>query len=63
MNHYVLGFDGFLQRERPLSFDEARKQWQQAIKNRYLYQYDCSVYEVDAQGNIQRNVPYEELTA
>ena len=63
MNTFVIGYDGFLQREYPYTFEQAKARWQKDVKNRWLYEYDCSVYEVDETGKIVRNVSYEELKA
>ena len=63
MKHYfVIGFDGFLQRESPLSFEVAKKRWNEYVRNKLLYQYDCSVYEMNETGDIVRRVEYTELT-
>ncbi len=62
-NHFVIGFDGFLQRENRLSFEVAKERWKQYIGNKNLYQYDCSVHEVNEAGDIVRRVEYAELRA
>ena len=60
-NHFVISFDGFLQRENRLSFEVAKERWNKYIRNKLLYQYDCSVYEVNETGDIVRRVEYSEL--
>lgn len=62
-HHFVIGFDGFLQRENRLSFEVAKERWNRYVLNKLLYQYDCSVYEVTETGDIVRRVEYAELRA
>ena len=63
-NKFAIVFDGFIQDYRLYdSLDEARVVWQRDIGNRFLYQYDCSVYEVDENKKFVRVVSYEELQA
>lgn len=58
---FVIGYDGFLQRERPYTFEEAKAHWIKDIKNTLLYEYDCSVYELNEDGSTKGVVPFEEL--
>lgn len=63
MNKFVIAFDGFIQDYRLYdTISEAKETWEKNIKNSLLYQYDCSVYEIDENKNIIRRVSYEELT-
>jgi hypothetical protein len=64
MNKFVIAFDGFIQDYRLYdTISEAKETWEKNIKNSLLYQYDCSVYEIDENKNILRRVSYEELNA
>lgn len=58
---FVMSYDGFVQRERPYTFEEVKAVWNKSILNRRLFQYDCSVYELGEDGSIVQSVPYEEL--
>jgi len=58
---FAIAFDGFIQTARYATIGEARVQWKKDILNRFLYEYDCSVYELDDSGKIVRIVGYEEL--
>lgn len=58
---FAIAYDGFVQRERPYTLEEAKIRWQKDIKNRWLYQYDCSVYELNEDSSIKGAVPYENL--
>lgn len=60
---FAIAFDGFVQTARYDTLEEAKIQWQKDIKNRWLYEYDCSVYEMDANDKPFRVVGYEQLTA
>lgn len=63
MNKFVIAFDGFIQDYRLYdTISQAKETWEKNIKNSLLYQYDCSVYEIDENKNIVRRVSYEELT-
>lgn len=63
MNKFVIAFDGFIQDYRLYdTISEAKETWEKNIKNSLLYQYDCSVYEIDENKNIIRRMSYEELT-
>jgi len=63
MNKFVIAFDGFIQDYRLYdTISEAKETWEKNIKNSLLYQYDCSVYEIDENKNMVRRVSYEELT-
>ena len=64
MNKFVIAFDGFIQDYRLYdTISEAKETWEKNIKNSLLYQYDCSVYEIDENKNMVRRVSYEELNA
>jgi len=58
---FAMSYDGFVQRERPYTFEEAKARWQKDILNRFLYEYDCSVYELNEDGSTKGVVPFEEL--
>lgn len=58
---FAIAFDGFVQSERLYTLDEAKVVWDRDIKNRLLYEYDCSVYELDENKKPIRVVSYEEL--
>jgi len=58
---FAIAHDGFVQNGRYSTIDEARIQWEKDIKNKWLYEYDCSVYELDEKGWAKRVVGYEEL--
>jgi hypothetical protein len=58
---FVIGYDGFLRREAMQTFEQAKASWLKDIQNRFLYEYDCSVYELNEDGSINRRVSYEEL--
>lgn len=58
---FVFGRDGFIEYERPMTLSDAAVVWDRTIKNRWLYEYDCSVYELDENNLIKRRVSYEEL--
>jgi hypothetical protein len=61
-NKFAIAFDGFIQDYRLYdSLDEAKVVWQRDIRNSLLFQYDCSVYEVDENKKCVRIIPYEEL--
>lgn len=63
MNKFVIAFDGFIQDYRLYdTISEAKETWEKNIKNSLLYEYDCSVYEIDENKNMVRRVSYEELT-
>jgi hypothetical protein len=58
---FAIAFDGFVQRERLYTFEEAKVVWNRDILNRYLYEYDCSVYEMNEDGSVNGVVPYEQV--
>ena len=58
---FAIAHDGFVQNTRYTTLEEARIRWKKDILNRWLFQYDCSVYELDEHGKIVRVVGYEEL--
>ena len=60
-NRFAISYDGFIQRERPYTFEQAKENWKRDIQNRYLYEYDCSVYELNEDGSVNRHVSYKEL--
>jgi hypothetical protein len=63
MNKFVVGRDGFIDFDYPLTFEEAKERWDKTITNTLLYQYDVSVYEIDEAKKIVRRVSYQELTS
>jgi hypothetical protein len=58
---FAIAFDGFIQTARYATLEEAKKQWEKDIKNRFLYEYDCSVYELSSEGKVVRVVGFNEL--
>lgn len=58
---FAIAFDGFVQSERLYTLEEAKVVWNRDIKNRLLYEYDCSVYELDDNKKVVKIVPYEDL--
>lgn len=60
---FVLSFDGFMKRECPYTLEEAKVAWNSSIQNRYLYEYDCSVYELNPDGSVNRRVPASEFVS
>lgn len=63
-NKFAIAFDGFIQDYRLYdTVAEAKVTWDRDIRNRFLFQYDCSVYEVDENKKFVRIVPLEELQA
>lgn len=58
---FVMAFDGFVQREYKHTFAEIVKIFSRDVRNFMLYQYDCSVYELNDDDTIKRRVPDEEL--
>lgn len=64
MNKFALAFDGFIQDYRLYdTIAEAKVVWERDIRNTLLFQYDCSVYEVDENKKYVRTVSLEELRA
>jgi len=57
---YALRFDGFIQSGR-YTFEDAKATWKVDSRNTNLYEYDCSVVEVDEDGKSVRTVSFEEL--
>lgn len=60
---FAIGYDGFVQRERSYTLEEVKVVWQKNVKNTWLYEYDCSVYELNEDGSLKRTVSYEEVVA
>jgi hypothetical protein len=58
---FALAFDGFVQSVRYGTLQDAKVAWEIASKNRFLYEYDCSVYELYSDGKVMRVVGFEEL--
>ena len=58
---FAIAYDGFVQRERPYTLEEAKSAWAKDIKNRFLYEYDCSVYELNEDGSPKRVLSYDEV--
>lgn len=58
---FAIAYDGFVQRERPYTLEEAKVVWNKDILNHWLYEYDCSVYELAEDGSVKGVVPYEKL--
>lgn len=60
---FAIAYDGFVRREHTYTFKEAKAAWQRDILNRWLFEYDCSVYELNEDGSTKGVVPYEKLRA
>lgn len=58
---FAIAHDGFVQDARYGTLWDAKEAWQRDIKSRSLYQYDCSVYELNTDGSVLRVVPYAEM--
>lgn len=58
---FAIAHDGFVQDRRYETIEEAKQVWKRDIQNRWLYEYDCSVYELNEDGTSKRVVSYEEL--
>ncbi len=58
---FAVAYDGFVQYGRYATVEEARVRWEKDIKNKWLYEYDCSVYELDENEKIVRKVPFADL--
>jgi hypothetical protein len=59
---FAIAHDGFVQTARYATLAEAIVAWKRDIQSRFLYQYDCSICEVDSEGKILRIVDFAELT-
>jgi hypothetical protein len=58
---YAIRYDGFVQSHRPYdSLEQAREVYKSDSKNKFLYEYDCSVVEI-VDGKVVRTVSFEEL--
>jgi hypothetical protein len=44
---FALRFDGFVQSATYATLAEAQEAWKVAIKNRFWYEYDCVIVEID----------------
>ena len=60
---FAIAYDGFVRTEQRYTFEEAKSKWQKDILNRWLFEYDCSVYELNEDGSVKRVVPYAEIRA
>ena len=60
---FAIAYDGFVRTEQRYTFEEAKSRWQKDILNRWLFEYDCSVYELNEDGSVKRVVPYAEIRA
>jgi hypothetical protein len=60
---FAIAYDGFVRSEQRYTFEEAKAKWQKDILNRWLFQYDCSVYELNEDGSTKGVVPFEKLRA
>jgi len=58
---FAIAYDGFVQRENMYTFEEAKAAWNRKIVVPSLYEYDCSVYELNQDGSVKGSVPYESL--
>ena len=59
---YALRYDGFVQDHIIYhSLEEAKATYRTNVKNRFLYEYDCAVVELDSNNKVVRVVSFEEL--
>ena len=58
---FVMSYDGFLRRECPYTLEEAKVAWNKSVRNHLLYEFDCSIHELNADGSIKRRVDEDEL--
>lgn len=58
---FAIVYDGFVQDHRMYTLDEAKRAWANDVKNTLLYEYNCSVYELDENKKFLRIVPVSEL--
>ncbi len=62
MNKFVLVCDGFVRDYKFYdTIDEAKVARMEIVKNKYLYQYDVAVHEVDENKKFVRRLSYEEV--
>lgn len=59
--NFAVAYDGFVQKQSLCTFEQVKERWQRDRKNRFLYEYDCSVYELNADGSIKRRVDDKEM--
>jgi hypothetical protein len=61
---YALRFDGFIQWSVYGTLEEAKTAYASAVKNTWLYEYDCAIVEVEVSrpGQIRaiRTLSFEE---
>lgn len=60
---FAIGYDGFVRTESKATFQEIVKRYFEHVKRKSLYQYDCSVYELNEDNSIKRRVDYSEIVA
>jgi hypothetical protein len=51
---FAIAYDGFIQPSRYSTVEEASMQYRKDVKNRWLYEYQCNIVEVDANGKWLR---------
>ena len=62
MNKFVLVCDGFVRDYRYYdTVSEAKEVWRETVRNKYLYQYDVAIHEVDENKQFVRRLSYEEV--
>jgi hypothetical protein len=61
MEKYAIGLDGFVEYNRKYTLENAIACWKKTITNRWLYQHDVSIYEVDDNNKIIRRLSHEEI--
>jgi len=51
---FAIAYDGFVQSARYSTIEEASVRYEKDVKNRFLYEYDCGIAEVDENGKFVR---------
>jgi hypothetical protein len=60
-NKYALRFDGFIQSAVYHTIEDAKIAYRSAVKNKFLYEYDCAVVQIDDSRKVIRVLSFEEL--
>lgn len=51
---FSVAYDGFIQSARYSNIEDASERYRKDVKNRFLYEYDCGIAEVDENGKFLR---------
>lgn len=51
---FAIAYDGFVQSARYSTIEDASERYRKDVKNRFLYEYDCGIAEVDENGKFLR---------